>query len=53
MGLQGEARLACPGHEVPITPIIGKLKIQVQSYVDSEEFFIMDLEDCDALLGQP
>ena len=53
MGLTGEAGLACPGHTEPVTPILGKLRLHIQSYVDAEEFHIMPLEGCDVLLGIP
>ncbi|MCO5571715.1 hypothetical protein L7F22_025462 [Adiantum nelumboides] len=53
MGLEGQADLACPGHSVPVTPILGKLRMHIQSYVDTEEFYIMSLEGCDVLLGMP
>ena len=53
MGSLHESGMAAPGLGVPITPIIGKLRIHVQDYVDSEEFFIMPLDGCDVLLGMP
>ncbi|MCO5558963.1 hypothetical protein L7F22_012554 [Adiantum nelumboides] len=51
MGPIGEAGLACSGHSEAVTPIIGKLRLHIQSYVDAEEFHIMPLEACDVLLG--
>lgn len=53
MGPVGQADLACPGHSEPVTPILGKLRIHIQSYVDTEDFHIMPLEGCDVLLGIP
>ena len=53
MGPMVEAGLACLGHSECVTPIIGKLRLHLQSYVDSEEFHIMPLEGCDVLLGIP
>ncbi|MCO5552655.1 hypothetical protein L7F22_006171 [Adiantum nelumboides] len=53
MGMTGEAGLACLGHLEAITPILGKLRLHIQSYVDAEEFHIMPLQDCDVLLGIP
>ena len=53
MGTVHEASLAAPGHSVAVTPIIGKLRLHVQGYVDSEDFYIMPLEGCDVLLGMP
>ena len=43
MGFTAEAGLACPGHTESVTPIIGKLRLHIQSYVDAEEFYIMPL----------
>ncbi|MCO5548592.1 hypothetical protein L7F22_002052 [Adiantum nelumboides] len=51
MGMTREAGLACPGHAESVTPILGKLRLHIQSYVDAEEFHIMPLQDCDVLLG--
>ncbi|MCO5598239.1 hypothetical protein L7F22_052331 [Adiantum nelumboides] len=53
MGYTAEAGLACPGHTEVVTPIIGKLRLHIQSYVDAEEFYIMPLDGCDVLLGIP
>ncbi|MCO5566283.1 hypothetical protein L7F22_019959 [Adiantum nelumboides] len=53
MSMMGEAGLACPSHSEPVTPILGKLRLHIQSYVDEEEFHIMLLQDCDVLLGIP
>ncbi|MCO5577777.1 hypothetical protein L7F22_031611 [Adiantum nelumboides] len=38
MGYIAKAGLACPGHTEAVTPIIGKLRLHIQSYVDAEEF---------------
>ncbi|MCO5563146.1 hypothetical protein L7F22_016783 [Adiantum nelumboides] len=53
MGMTGEAGLACPGHSEAVTPILGKLRLHIQSFIDAEEFHIMPLHDCDVLLGIP
>ncbi|MCO5549002.1 hypothetical protein L7F22_002468 [Adiantum nelumboides] len=53
MGYTAEAGLACPGHTEALTPIIGKLRLHIESYVDAEEFYIMPLDGCDVLLGIP
>ncbi|MCO5613406.1 hypothetical protein L7F22_067682 [Adiantum nelumboides] len=54
MGMKGEIGLACPGHSEPVTPILGKLRLHIQSYVDAKEIHIMPLlQDCDVLLGIP
>ncbi|MCO5555917.1 hypothetical protein L7F22_009461 [Adiantum nelumboides] len=45
--------MAAPGHEVALTPLIGKLRLHIQGYVGHEEFYIMPLEGCDVLLGMP
>lgn len=39
MGSLHKARMAAPRLAVPNTPIIVKLRIHVQNYVDAEEFF--------------
>ncbi|MCO5581206.1 hypothetical protein L7F22_035084 [Adiantum nelumboides] len=53
MGMTGEVGLACPGHSEAVTPILGKLRLHIQSYVDAEQFHIMPLQDCDVLLSIP
>ena len=53
MGAIHEASLAAPRQSITVTPIIGKLWLHVQGYVDSEDFYIMPLEGCDVLLGMP
>ncbi|MCO5554545.1 hypothetical protein L7F22_008075 [Adiantum nelumboides] len=37
MGYTAEAGLACPGHTEAVTPIIGKLRLHIQSYLQSWE----------------
>ncbi|MCO5610706.1 hypothetical protein L7F22_064947 [Adiantum nelumboides] len=53
MGYTAKAGLACPGHTEAVTPVIGKLRLHIQSYVDAEELYIMPLDGCDVLLGIP
>ncbi|MCO5557784.1 hypothetical protein L7F22_011355 [Adiantum nelumboides] len=53
MGYTAKAGLACLGHTEAVSPIIGKLRLHIQSYVDVEEFYIMPLDRCDVLLGIP
>ncbi|MCO5570686.1 hypothetical protein L7F22_024413 [Adiantum nelumboides] len=53
MGYTAEEGLACLGHSEVVTPIIGKVRLNIQSYVDVEEFYIMPLDGCDVLLGIP
>ncbi|MCO5561626.1 hypothetical protein L7F22_015247 [Adiantum nelumboides] len=53
MGPMGEAGLACPSNSEAVSPITGKPRVHIQSYVDMEEFHIMPLEGCDVLLGMP
>ena len=53
MGPALEARGAFKGQEVPVTPLIGKLRLHVQSYVDQEEFYVSPLLGEDVILGAP
>ena len=39
--------------EVPVTPLIGKLRLHIQGYVDKEDFFISPLKHEDVILGAP
>ena len=48
-----EACGAFKGQEVPVTPLIGKLRLHVQGYTDNEEFFISPLGNKDVILGAP
>ncbi|MCO5578309.1 hypothetical protein L7F22_032149 [Adiantum nelumboides] len=52
MGMTGEAGLVCPGHMEAVSPILGKLRLHIRSFVDAEEFHIMPLQDCDVLLDE-
>ena len=40
---------AFKGQEVAITPLIGKLRIHIQSYVDQEEFHVSPLVNQDVI----
>ena len=51
LGLALKACGAFKGQEVPVTPLIGKLRLHVQGYTDNEEFFISPLHNKDAILG--
>ena len=53
MGYALDAKGAFVGQKVPVTPLIGKLCIHVQGYVDQEDFFISPLQHQDVLLGMP
>ncbi|MCO5612085.1 hypothetical protein L7F22_066347 [Adiantum nelumboides] len=53
MGPAYTASMAAPGHEVAVTPLIGKLRLHIKGYMGHEEFYIMPLEGCDVLLGMP
>ena len=53
MGTLHEATMAAPGLSMPMTPIIGNLRLHIQDYVDAEDFYIMPLEGCDVLLDMP
>ncbi|MCO5604259.1 hypothetical protein L7F22_058422 [Adiantum nelumboides] len=44
---------AFKGQEVSVTPLIGKLRLHVQGYVDKEDFFISPLKHEDVILGAP
>ncbi|MCO5587796.1 hypothetical protein L7F22_041748 [Adiantum nelumboides] len=44
------ASMAASGHEVAVTPLIGKLRLHIHGSVGHEEFYIMPLEGCDVLL---
>ncbi|MCO5601712.1 hypothetical protein L7F22_055835 [Adiantum nelumboides] len=51
MGLALEAKGAFKGQEVAVTPLIGKLRVHVQSFVEAEEFYVAPLESYDVILG--
>ena len=53
MGPALEAMGAFKGQQFLVPPLIGKLRIHVQSYVDQEEFFISPLSLEDVILGAP
>ena len=53
MGYAMDAEGAFVGQKVPVTPLIGKLRVHVQGYVDREDFFISPLQHQDVLLGMP
>ncbi|MCO5568579.1 hypothetical protein L7F22_022278 [Adiantum nelumboides] len=41
------------GQDASITPLIGKLRLHIQGYVDKEDFFISPLKHEDVILGAP
>ncbi|MCO5592680.1 hypothetical protein L7F22_046683 [Adiantum nelumboides] len=51
MGTALETSGAFKGQYVPVTPLIGKLRVHVQGYVDQEEFCISPLATEDVILG--
>ncbi|MCO5562493.1 hypothetical protein L7F22_016120 [Adiantum nelumboides] len=53
MGTALEASGVFKGQHVPVTPLIGKLRVHVQGYVDQEEFYISPLSMEDVILGAP
>ena len=53
MGKVIKADGAFQGQEVSVTPLIGKLRLHIQSYVDKEDFFISPLKHKDVILGAP
>ena len=48
-----EARRAFKGQEVPVNPLIGKLRLHMQDYTDNKEFFVSPLVHKDVILGTP
>ncbi|MCO5554459.1 hypothetical protein L7F22_007988 [Adiantum nelumboides] len=53
MGDAMKADGAFIGQEVSVTPLIGKLRLYIQGYVDKEDFFISPLKHEDVILGAP
>ena len=53
MGPKEEAEGAFERQQVPVIPMIGKLRVQVQGYVDSEDFYVSPLNHVNVLLGAP
>ena len=53
MGPALKALGAFKGQEVPATPLIRKLRIHMQTYMDSEEFYVSPLLHQDVILGAP
>ncbi|MCO5596382.1 hypothetical protein L7F22_050443 [Adiantum nelumboides] len=51
MGDAMKANGAFIGQDVLITPLIGKLRLHIQGYVDKEDFFISPLKHEDVILG--
>ncbi|MCO5557356.1 hypothetical protein L7F22_010919 [Adiantum nelumboides] len=41
------------GQDVFVTPLIGKLRLHIQGYVDKEDFFISPVKHEDVILGAP
>ena len=44
---------AFKGQEVSVSPLIGKLRLHFQGYVDKEDFYISPLKHEDVILGAP
>ncbi|MCO5551300.1 hypothetical protein L7F22_004799 [Adiantum nelumboides] len=53
MGDAMKADGAFINQEVFVTPLIGKLRLRIQGYVDKENFFISPLKHEDVILGAP
>ena len=53
MGDHIQANGAFKGQEVSVTPLIGKLRLHIQGYVDKEDFYISPLKHEDVILGAP
>ena len=52
-GASLKAMGAFKGQPIPITSLIGKLRLHIKGYVDSEEFYVSPLEHEDVILGTP
>ncbi|MCO5568483.1 hypothetical protein L7F22_022182 [Adiantum nelumboides] len=53
MGDAMKANGAFVGQDASVTPLIGKLRLHIQGYVDKEDFFISPLKHEDVILGAP
>ncbi|MCO5597562.1 hypothetical protein L7F22_051640 [Adiantum nelumboides] len=53
MGDAMKADGAFIGQDASVTPLIGKLRLHIQGYVDKEDFFIFPLKHEDVILGTP
>ncbi|MCO5568549.1 hypothetical protein L7F22_022248 [Adiantum nelumboides] len=53
MGDAMKADGAFIGQDVYVTPLIGKLRLHIQGYVDKQDFFIFPLKHEDVILGPP
>ncbi|MCO5598133.1 hypothetical protein L7F22_052225 [Adiantum nelumboides] len=53
MGDAMKADGAFIGQDASVTPLIGKLRLHFQGYVDKEDFFISPLKHEDVILGAP
>ena len=53
MGCTTNASGPFEGLETVVTPLISKLRIHVQGYVDQEEFYVSPLVHQDVILGVP
>ena len=51
LGRALDAEQIFQGEFVPVTPLIGKLRIHIQEYVDQEDFLISPLRYYDVVLG--
>ncbi len=51
MGDVVKADGAFKGQEVSVTPLIGKLRLHIQSYVDKEDFFMSLLKHENVIIG--
>ncbi|MCO5577514.1 hypothetical protein L7F22_031345 [Adiantum nelumboides] len=53
MGDAMKANGAFIGQDASVTPLIGKLRLHIQGYVDKEDLFISPLKHEDVILGAP
>ena len=47
------ADVAFEGLSAEVTPIIGKLRLEIGDYVDHENFVVGEMAHCDVILGMP
>ena len=53
MGPPLHALGAFEGQQVLVMPLIGKLRLHIENYLDSKDFFISPLVHQDVILGMP
>ena len=53
LGLELEQHGAFKGQEVPVTPLIGKLRLHVQGYTGAKDFYVSPLVHKDVIFLAP